>query len=430
MTGRRTLWVGLAAVIGLALLPTLAIRAAGYPNGLWLISAWLTGPASGRAGGDSWIPIGNALSYVMLHGAAGLYQETYFQTAFQFIYPPTSLVLIALIAKLGLFDWHSQASMNYASWWAVPAMMLALARLTLAAFRQREITLRPVDLVLAGALGFILVLLSYPLLRGVQNGQIQTLLSLLLTLSLLAWVVERKMLSGFLLGIICIIKPHLAIFVIWGAIRREWRFTFVLVLTGMGFLVASLVIYGWQVHLEYLDLLRFLSRRGESFVANQSMNGLLNRMLFIGNNLEWDGTHTQIFFDARVYVGTLLSSAALIGLALLWRRKAVAGPLDYCLALVAFTLASPVAYNDHFGMLPAVFVLALPAARGWAVWATLAIAVLLTASDLEIADATAATHWNFLQSYLMFGAWSLIGALLAITRADRISRPLEPRRLQ
>jgi hypothetical protein len=248
-------------------------------------------------------------------------------------------------------------------------------------------------------------------------------------LALLAWTLDSKGAAGIAVGLVCVIKPQLGILVVWGLMRREWKFTAAIAITVMAFLVVSVIIFGWQVHVEYLQLLGSLSSRGESYYANQSMNGLLNRMLFIGNNLTWDGTHTKVAYDARVYILTLVSSAVIISLVLLHRWRRPAGPLDFALALVGFTLASPVAYEHHFGFLPAVFLLAFLALLGRAApfiaYMVLAAAFLLSANFIGITDALAASHLNFLQSYMMFGVLLLLGLLAWITEeplsSDKLS---------
>ncbi len=126
---------------------------------------------------------------------------------------------------------------------------------------------------------------------------------------------------------------------------------------------ASVFAYGWEIHAEYVNLLGYLSRRGESFYANQSLNGLLNRALGLGPNLTWDGTHTQIEFNRAVYLATTVFSFVVLGLSF-WRlrRQRPGEQLEvyFPLALLAATIASPVAYEHHFGFtLPLFWILFL-----------------------------------------------------------------------
>ena len=169
-----------------------------------------------------------------------------------------------------------------------------------------------------------------------------------------------------------------------------------------------------------LNLLGFLSRRGESFYANQSLNGLLNRAFGLGPNMTWDGTHTQIEFSRPVYLATTAFSFVVLGLSF-WRlrRRLPSDPVDvyFPLALLAATIASPVAYEHHYGFtLPLLWVLFLELAggrRGFS-WRLAGFTVVLAATTnfWAMANATAPSSLNFLQSYLFFSELSLLVWLL------------------
>ena len=60
-------------------------------------------------------------------------------------------------------------------------------------------------------------------------------------------------------------------------------------------------------------------------IPNQSVNGLVNRMLFNGNNLEWDAWHFAPP-NAIVQLATMLTSALLIGAGYVLHKK-IAGKL-------------------------------------------------------------------------------------------------------
>ncbi len=418
------LLTSVVSVVGLVLVPALAMQAFGWPTTIGPIRSWIL--RRDQNWGDSWIAIGDALRYITAHGTAGLYEQTYYHSAFQFIYPPTSLVPVVLTDRLGLLDWRSPIAMNAVSWWLVPIAMAILTATAVIAFAREGMRLRPVEIVLTAAVCVVTTVLFFPFMHGVRVGQIQTWLTLLLMLAVLAWLLGLKATAGVLVGLVCVVKPPLGLLVVWAALRREWRFVVALVVTGGVFAVASLAMFGWQVHADYLDLIGFLSRRGESYFANQSVNGLLNRMLFIGNNLEWDGTHTQITYDARVHAATVASSVALIALVLVYRWRAAAGPLDFSFALIGFTLASPVAYEHHFGFLPVVFLLALLALQarraGPAPYILLAGAFSLCANFFGVTAAFADTRLNFLQSHMMFGVLLLLGLLVWLTKSRAEAR--------
>ncbi len=83
-------------------------------------------------------------------------------------------------------------------------------------------------------------------------------------------------------------------------------------------------LYGFYHYLDYLPVLSFLSRHGESFFPNQSVNGLMHRFFFNGNNLQWVSDQFPPF-NPIVYACSLIAGAIILGPALFWQRKN-AGP--------------------------------------------------------------------------------------------------------
>ncbi|MBN8892705.1 MAG: hypothetical protein ABS99_03130 [Acetobacteraceae bacterium SCN 69-10] len=417
----RLVWLLLAGVVGFAALPTLALRALGEPNGLWTIPAWLRIDA----GGDSWGAIEQALRHLDTKGTVDFYKDLYHSASHQFIYSPLSLVFYRLTQYIPGIDWYSQDAMNRVSWPMVPATIVVLA-LTIGYSLPRLGRLaapRPMEWAAIGLAAALAVLLSWPIMRGWHNGQIQTWLNLLGMLALLCWLLGGRAVVGVLLGLACIVKPQLGVVVLWAALRGQWAVLAGCAVVVAGFAVASLAAYGLGMHLDYVALMGLLSRRGESFVDNQSVNGLLNRLWHLGPNLTFDGTHRSMVFDPWVYGLTMASSAAMLLAALAWRTQqtALLGTLDLATLLLVSTIAAPVAYTHHYGVILPVFWLALlglVSARERRVlpYALLACAYLPVSNSTAVTAALADTAWNPLQSLPFFGALLLLG-LLFWTRA-------------
>src|SRR5262249_44546416 len=72
----------------------------------------------------------------------------------------------------------------------------------------------------------------YPAVKAFTLGQIQVWINGLFALALLCFAAGRKTVSGALLGLICLIKPHYGVFLLWAALRREWRFAGACVVVG------------------------------------------------------------------------------------------------------------------------------------------------------------------------------------------------------
>jgi alpha-1,2-mannosyltransferase len=215
----------------------------------------------------------------------------------------------------------------------------------------------------------------------------------------------------------CLVKPQAGVLAAWALIRRRPRFLAGFAAVALPALILSIARAGLASHLEYLEVLSFLSRHGESFFPNQSVNGLLHRLLHNGENLTFFPPGTVLWMDhfppyhRLVHVATMLSSALFLAIAL-WRpreARARGGDVDFMVAGLAATMASPIAWEHHYGVLLPMFVVARhvrarnPGLGGWTSWA-LGASWILTGTcwwvTRRLADDGA---WNVLQSYVFFG---------------------------
>jgi hypothetical protein len=186
------------------------------------------------------------------------------------------------------------------------------------------------------------------------------------------------------------------------------------VVIGVG-LAISLWRYGLHDHVEYLQVLSYISRRGEAFYANQSINGLLNRALFNGSNLEWQD-HEFAPFQPAVYAGTMIAFA-LLGLASLRRPKHTGdNAIDLAIAALWVTITAPVAWEHHYGILVPIYAAVTPFVivqrpLGRYTGAALAFSFFIAANYFQFTNRFAGTWLNPLQSYLLGAAllvWILI----------------------
>jgi hypothetical protein len=371
---------------------------------------------------DSWVPMRQALEYLHtphlqeLFSNKPLYTVLFFDQKVKFQYPLTSLLLLEPLRELAPDGFIHDDLLNTISWIGILLMALMLWRiliLSISRYSKLEITSQAKKIIIL-FLCTAFTLTFYPLLKAYVLGQVQVWIDVLFTGMVLAWLTHRKKLSGFLAGLICIIKPQLILLLLWGLLRKQKKFVIALVITVVAFAAISVAVYGWENNLDYFNAVTFIAQHGESYFPNQSVNGLLNRLLFNGNNLEWIARSFPPY-NPIVYWGTLLTSIALIGLALFWRRREYkhADVFDLSLAVLSFTIASPVAWEHHYGILLPIFAVALPATlgaydlrkRGMIL---LAITFFLSSNFFQFTDKTAATYFNILQSYLFFGAVILL----------------------
>ncbi len=406
---------------------------------------------SGNAYADSWDPMYRAALQEMNNPASGLYQTTFFENQVKFQYPPASL--LPFMGLIGLnMSWegilHFMNAISLASMVGIAVCMYAVA--TTAAEHYSGHLDNP---ILIKAIIFLLILagtfLYYPILRGQYLGQIQVILDFLVCLTFLAWLRNGEFLSGILIALATLIKPQFGLLLVWGAIRKKSRFCagMFLVLVPAG--IVSLIVFGFDEHLDYLAVLSYIGKHGEVFWANQSMNGLLNRLISDVNSLQWE-PNSYAPFNVYVYAGTLASTIGLLLFGLLYRPKWVrearadrdqmVSALDLSSMIILITLASPIAWEHHYGVIWPVIILMLIAAINlvkvtpdWMAKLCLLLIILgyyLTANFFAFAEQEEFSRapLNLLQSYIFFGGVILL--LAAVMLRNQMKLLYDPSRTE
>jgi Glycosyltransferase family 87 len=386
------------------------------------------------SGEDSWFPMSRALDF--LHGSSSdlVYQKLFFSEHVKFQYPPTGLLALDLLRWLGI---GTSAGFN-----AINAGLLIVTGLVFSAFsvqilgQIRFFSLR----VPVGPIAFLAAIRFYPSNLAFQIGQMQILLGLLFLLACWASWHDRRALAGCLIALAATVKPQffpLGLLALW---RKNWSFVAGLAAVTAASLVLSISLYGWRTHLDYLDVLGFLSKHGEYQHLNQSVDGILVRWLYQGPSLDRDpsGLIPQSAFPpyiAGVYIPTILSSVLMLVIPFLVRAKAndrTSRLLEFCGASILFTMASPIAWVHHYNILLPIYVVALKAVfdrwqgiRAATVLTLLAASFVLTGYPLVPAGDPTMPSLNLLQSHVFFGALVLVGVLLVEMRAPLASSDLD-----
>jgi alpha-1,2-mannosyltransferase len=373
---------------------------------------------------DSWGPMITAQKYLDNNPKGPVYEEVLFKKVEKFQYPPTSLLIFKLPQVFtGMSYLEIGHLLDFFSWVCVFLIALISARILIDLLKKQQFIscrLSPGSETNAVyLLVFVLTLLNYPIVFSYNLGQIQTTLTLLGVLSILCWTLDKKYLVGLLIGITCLVKPQLATILVWAAIRKQWKVVIAGIAIIIPFLFVSLWYYGLQNHLEYLSVLSFLSHHGEGYYPNQSMNGLMNRVLFNGNNLLWDDGFPP--YSPLVYTVTMASAGLFILPALFWHYKRKnPDVMELCIMILATTMASPIAWEHHYGIVLPIFIVLLPFAiyfyqnKKWELL-ILSIAFTLTAQLIEFVKAFAGSGLNILQSYVFFGALIILAFLYRIS---------------
>jgi alpha-1,2-mannosyltransferase len=411
----------LVAVLGVNLLILLVAYFSGtHQNTIWTDVGNLL---QFQSGDDSWMPMNRALD-ILLNSQTPVYEQLFFIEKVKFQYPLTSLIPLYLLR--GLLQEPDQLlfALHCLSLLAVLATVYFAVRILLKAMQDNGIVLstkeRTAWMVLAG----IMVLNFYPVIKAFSLGQLQAIINLLVTAALWQWMQQKKTTAGILIALAVLCKPQYGLLLLWAAIRKEWRFAIgMIVVLAIGGLTA-LWLFGFEQNIAYLKVLSHISKIGEGFYANQSMNGLLNRWLFNGNNLYWDAKGFAPFHPV-VYYGSLLVTVLLLMSALILPVRAGAKSTywDIGIMILSATAASPVAWEHHYGVVIGLFAAALPFI--WirsqkTIW-LLALSYLLVSNCFTITNVVAEYPIiNVAQSYLYLGVLLLLYCLYTILYQGRL----------
>jgi alpha-1,2-mannosyltransferase len=386
----------------------------------------------GRGCDDSWGVMSVALTYVQEPHTKPLYSELFFERKLKAQYPPSSLFAVAglrlLVGPEGIRTeectvYDLPTITDVLGWLFILMSAACAAALLETGLRRRQAPLASGPMVAARfAIVLALALTFYPLVKAYTLGQIQNWLNGLFALSLLCWVTGRKVPSGVLLGLMALVKPHYGLFVLWALLRREWRFGAAFAATAIVGVLGSIMAYGFENHLDYLRVLSFLAERGETFYPNQSVNGLLNRVMVLIDPSAWNSLdfNDNAFppFSPLVYGGTLIASIVLLSAALL-RRGNDGDPdrtFDFCTMALSITIASPIAWEHHYGTIFPVLAVLLASVVGDRRRLLLLMgSYVLISNYIPVTNLLAATVFNVAQSYLFAGAIVVL-VLLHTTR--------------
>lgn len=390
---------------------------------------------------NSWTPMLRALHHLNAEPSAPLYERLFFSEHTKFQYPPTSLLPLELLGTALQLTPASLNAINSVVLVANAGLIALLASVLLARSSNPQTHLLPtagnVDGLAIPLIAFCAFWLFYPVTRAFNLGQIQIWIDLAFTASCLLWCLGRKAAAGLCIGLVSSIKPQLGLLILWALAWREWKFASGLISAVLPIALVSVWRYGWNNHVDYLNVLSYISQHGEVFYRNNSVNGLINRLLYDGTALTWDANNFAPY-NYCVHAATLLASAVFILLPLsipFIQRDRRANFFDFGAAALCFTLASPVAWEHHYGiMLPLLIGLLgfahqkAPTESRHFLFAALTASWVLSAGHYE-ALKLLSSPFNILQSHLFFGAILLLILLLRASSLDsRADIPLNGRR--
>ncbi|HLB24111.1 MAG TPA: glycosyltransferase family 87 protein [Dehalococcoidia bacterium] len=426
-TTRLSRWLAVFALANLMIVTALLIA---LPSTGWReVAPYDTASfVAFRMSFDSWEPIREAWVYLQDPSDKAVYQAVFFDAGTKFQYALTSLLPYEVVMLVLPGDEQHFWPLDMVSWfamWATAGLVAMIFLRSLDTYAPEYAPRSTAERLLLGATAAGMTLTFYPLAKAASLGQIQTWINALFAVLVWLWITRRPVHAGIVGGIICAIKPQLGLLLLWGLLRRQWGFSgaFAATLGVIG--VVTLGLYGLENNLDYLHVLRYISRHGESYYPNQSINGLLNRLLDNGPNRDFD-VYAFPPYDRTVYVGTIASSVFIVGAALFWRagEHQASSAFDLLIAALSFTIASPVAWEHHYGVLMPMYAMLLPAMLRWPVfgrWSlpVLAASYVLSSNFFDVAQEAADTPLlTPVQSYLLVAAFVVLAALYAVRRRE------------
>jgi hypothetical protein len=372
-------------------------------------------------GGDSWEPMRQALEYWKTAPEnTHIYTDLLTIRHIKFQYPPSSLFIPLFVGSLGVRPEFIYTMSTYA---ALVVLWLTVFSLAVVSIETRGIEIpanRHRLLLLLACAAF--TLFFYPVVKAATLGQVQLWLIAGIAASMLYYLRGQQVSAGLLAGLLVLVKPQYGLFMIWSVMRGDRRFASAMLASIMAGLIASLAVFGLSNHLDYLKALQFLARHGESYFPNQTVNGVLGRLLIASSADAKSAIGGYWFppYSPFVYFGTLLSSIAIVMASLYRPRSSLyERGLDFGTVALAATMASPIGWEHHYGVLLPICVYtclllqARPSAKtrlfgGYALF----ICFCLASNFIPFANATEATYLNFIQSYLFFAAAGIFVILL------------------
>ena len=374
---------------------------------------------------DSWHPMRQATEHIRAHRDIPVYSELFFRHHVKFQYPISSLLILAPFEAAGLDTKTIYRILAVLSQLSLAIFLGACGMLgvTLLERGSRAGELPSIRNRWSVAAATVIMAASfYPVYRAYYLGQVQLWIDALLAVSFWCYWSGYLRWTGVLLGFAVLVKPQYGLFLIWAALRRQWGavagFLAVFVLGT----ILSVAIFGWGNNMQYFSVLSYLSMHGESFFANQSVNGLLNRLLQTGPNLVWQ-YHSFPVFHPVVYAATIATSGIMVACSLILPSRWHAGGslADFSILLLTCTMASPIAWEHHYGVLVPILILMFARLDRFhrPERVVLGISFLVVAGEHSWTNHFADGWYSILQSYLFFGAMCVMVLLYLIARRNR-----------
>ena len=266
----------------------------------------------------------------------------------------------------------------------------------------------------------LLFLANGALIHGLKWGNLSYYLIAALAGGLLLVRAGRSSAAGLLLGVAAVVKPALALFLLFFLFRRDWKGLLAFAATGIVTALLSLAVFGWDMNLYWFQncILQY-SHTWMALSGVQSIPAYILRLEPEAAMSQWVTVTPTVVqkIIAQALTGLIILSAA----AACWRFKpAASGPdaaeahhrrdLQYCLVICHCLITSPLTWSHYFTwlMVPTAFFLAaqshLPKLARITGWAGIALITPLIGWTGAYENPLIMTGYRiFYVSHLLFG---------------------------
>jgi alpha-1,2-mannosyltransferase len=377
-------------------------------------------------GDDSWRPMKLAYDHwTESQGQSLLYTDLLLKSKVKFQYPPTALLLTQFIVTNNIYLLNFTTATTFVFLFIMVASVIGITLYSLKEYKGPQLS--NVEKVIVGALLTFLLFTFYPAVKAGSLGQIQVWLNAIFALAILCYITGYETIAGILLGLMASIKPQYALFIIWGLLRGNKRLAIAMIFTGALGLLLGIREFGFAMYVDYLRGLSFLAQHGESYYSNQSFNGLIGRLYSVRspevfNNLQWRGYYFPPF-SRSIFLLTQITTIGILLISLIKTKsqQTESRIADFLLMGLGATLASPIAWEHHYGILFPIFVclwliLWFGDSPLKSIWAKVAFVIcyLFAANVIPFTKFLADSYLNILQSYLFFAACGVFILLVLI----------------
>jgi len=280
-----------------------------------------------------------------------------------------------------------------------------------------------------------LIVLSGPLYYSIRIGNTTHFLLIALIVAFDRLANRRDRLAGMLLGAAALIKPPLALFLVYLLLRRRVAAAWTMAVVGAAVVAMSVMLYGIDLHRYWLT--EFVIGHGGSPIGAynvQSVNGFLAHLLTRGHLRDWYPIPMGAGFRAA---SLTLTAAIVLGVALVcWRagrpRSQQAWYAELSLMLTLAVVIAPISWSHYYLLLLIPIAAMLGGSRLPLPNRSIAVGVVLAALLMSLpvvilpvpGRIPSALYDRVAVSHYFYGGLVLLAALAAVrARADAGTAP-------